>query len=108
MLTPLLGGIAVIKIFPVACTLASADRAAQQKRWERLVAEARTGRTVTAEGLRMSFRPEAEDELRALAAVETGCCSWASWTVERTAEAVVLDVRAGAAAGVATLRAMFR
>src|SRR4029077_14110811 len=36
---------------------------------------------------------EAEDELRALVAVETGCCAWAAWTVEQTAGAVALGVR---------------
>ena len=57
------------------------------------MARALTGRAETADGLRLSFRPEAEDELRALVAVETGCCAWAAWTVEPTAGAVVLDVR---------------
>jgi hypothetical protein len=66
-----------------------------------------TGRAETADGLRLSFRPEAEDELRALVAVETGCCAWATWTVEPTAGAVVLDVRS-AAEGIATLHGMFR
>jgi len=38
--------------------------------------------------------------------VETECCAWATWTVERTAGEIVLDVRA-TAEGIATLRAMF-
>ena len=92
---------------PVACTLGTADLAAQGRRWERLMARALTGRAETADGLRLTFRPEAEDELRALVAVETGCCAWATWTVEPTAGAVVLDVRS-ADEGVATLHTMFR
>jgi hypothetical protein len=92
---------------PVACTLGMADLAAQARRWERLMARALTGRDETPEGLRLFFRPEAEEELRALVAVETGCCAWAAWTVEPTARAVVLDVRS-ADEGIATLRAMFR
>ncbi len=78
---------------PVACTLGVADLAAQRRRWEQLMARALTARDETPDGLRLSFRPEAEDELRALVAVETGCCAWATWTVEPAAGAVVLDVR---------------
>ena len=92
---------------PVACTLTAAGLATQRRRWEQLMARALTGRAETADGLRLSFRPEAEDELRALVAVETGCCAWAAWTVEPTAGAVVLDVRS-ADEGIATLHAMFR
>ena len=92
---------------PVACTLGVAGLAAQRRRWEQLMARALTGRAETADGLRLSFRPEAEDELRALAAVETGCCAWAAWTVEPTAGAVVLDVRS-AGEGITVVHAMFR
>ena len=92
---------------PVACTLTAGGLAAQRRRWEQLMARTLTGRAETADGLRLSFRPEAEDELRALVAVETECCAWAAWTVEPTAGAVVLDVRS-AAEGIATLHAMFR
>ncbi len=95
------------KSIPVACTLSAADLAAQAGRWERLMARALTARAETADGLRLSFQPEAEEELRALAAVETGCCRWATWTVERDGGAVVLGVRS-AAEGVATLHSMFR
>jgi len=95
------------KSIPVACTLTRGDLAAQQRRWEQLMARTLTGRAETADGLRLSFRPEAEDELRALVAVETRCCAWAAWTVEPTAGAVVLDVRS-AAEGIATVHAMFR
>jgi len=91
---------------PVACTLGAADLPAQRRRWEQLMARALTARAETADGLRLSFRPEAEDELRALVAVETGCCAWAAWTVEPTAGAVVLDVRS-ADEGIAALQAMF-
>src|SRR5215469_18301539 len=92
---------------PIACTLAATGLAAQRRRWDQLMARALTGRDETPDGLRLSFRPEAEDELRALVAVETGCCAWAAWTVEPTAGAVVLDVRS-ADEGIATLHAMFR
>jgi hypothetical protein len=94
------------KSIPVACTLGAADLAAQHRRWEQLMARALTGRDETPDGLRLSFRPEAEDELRALVAVETGCCAWATWTVEPADGAVVLGVRS-ADEGIATLHGMF-
>ena len=94
---------------PVACTLTPAGLAAQARRWEQLMARALTGRAETADGMRLSFRPGpgTEGELRALVAVETECCSWATWTVERTAGTIVLQVRS-TAEGVAALHGMFR
>ena len=91
---------------PVACTLTPAGLAAQGERWHRLMARVMTERAETADGLRIRFRLEAEEELRALVAVETECCSWATWTVERDAGTIVLDVRS-TAVGVATLAGMF-
>ena len=94
---------------PIACTLSAAGLAAQARRWEQLIARAMTELTETADGLRVSFRPEpgVEDELRRLVAVESECCSWAAWTVETDAEATVLDVRS-TGPGIAALHAMFR
>jgi hypothetical protein len=94
------------KSIDIACTLGVADLAGQARRWQRLMAQALTGRDETPDGLRLSFRPEAEDELRALVAVETGCCAWATWTVEPADGAVVLGVRS-ADVGTATLHGMF-
>jgi hypothetical protein len=93
---------------PVACTLTPADLAAQRVRWERLAARAMTGRAETADGLRLTFRPEpgAAGELRRLAAVENECCSWAVWTVTEHAGKLVLEVTS-AADGVAALHALF-
>jgi hypothetical protein len=92
---------------PVACALTAADLAAQGRRWLRLAARAMTGRAETAHGIRVSFRPEpgAEEELRALVAVEAECCPWATWTVEASAGRLVLDVRS-AGDGVAALHGM--
>ena len=95
-------------ITPVACTLASADRATQAGGWEQLAARAMTQRVETARGLRISFHPEpgVGEELCKLVAVENQCCPWADWTVEANAEQVVLDVRS-AGEGIATLHSMF-
>ena len=94
---------------PVACALGSADLAAQCSRWEQLAARAMTGRTETADGLRLRFRrePGAEQELRALAAAENECCPWAAWMVRADAGQIVLDVRSASAEGIAALHGMF-
>jgi len=93
---------------PVACALTPADLAAQGGRWEQLAARAMTERTQTGHGLRLAFRPEpgAEQQLRALVAVETECCPWADWTVKTNDGQVVLEVRS-TGAGIAALHDMF-
>jgi hypothetical protein len=93
---------------PVACSLNRAGLAEQAGRWERLAARAMIERTRTAAGFRIGFRPEpgAEAELRALAAVETGCCPWATWTVRAGATRLVLEVRS-TGDGIAALHGMF-
>ncbi len=93
---------------PVACSLTSADLAAQGERWKRLAAMALTERAETSDGLRLAFRtgPEAERELRALAAIETDCCAWAQWKVTASQDRLVLHVRS-AGEGVAVLHGMF-
>jgi|SRR5690348_2518484 MerR family copper efflux transcriptional regulator len=92
---------------PIACTLGATGLAAQRRRWERLMTEALTGREETPDGLRLSFRPGAEDELRALVAIERECCPWASWTVMAGPGEVTLGIRAPAE-GAAVLYEMFR
>lgn len=93
---------------PVACALTPGDLAARFARWERLSARAMTRRAETADGLRLSFRrePGVEEELRALAAMESECCPWAEWVVETNAREVVLGIRS-AGEGIATLHGMF-
>src|SRR5580693_7618953 len=93
----------------VACTLTSGDLAAQGESWARLAARAMSGRALTDDGLRVSFRAEAgvEDELRRLVAVEKECCAWAAWTVQAAGAEVVLEVSSAAAEGVTVLHGMF-
>jgi hypothetical protein len=73
---------------PIACTLTSDDLAAQRERWHRLTLDEREE---TADGLRLVFRdlPGTRDELRALVAIETVCCAWATWELD----GVVLHIR---------------
>jgi hypothetical protein len=94
---------------PVACTLTPAGLAAQAGRWQRLMARAMAERAETADGLRMSFRPEpgTEEELHRLVAVESECCAWADWTVGLIAGNLMLEVRS-TGAGIAALHGMFR
>ena len=93
---------------PVACSLTTEGLAEQGGRWARLAAGALTALALTADGLRLDFRPEPgiEEELRALVAVETQCCPWATWTVQASATQLALDVRA-AGDGVTALHGMF-
>lgn len=93
---------------PVACSLTAAGLAAQAGRWKQLAARAMAERAETTHGLRIGFHPGpgVEQELRALAAVETECCPWATWTVTASAERIVLDIRS-AGEGVAALHTMF-
>jgi hypothetical protein len=93
---------------PVACSLSTKGLAEQAGRWARLAARALTGRALTADGLRLGFRPEPgiEEELRALVAVETRCCPWATWTVQASQTQLALDVRA-TGDGVTALHGMF-
>lgn len=78
----------------VACTLGTADLALQSRRWQELRARAGLDRVPTEKGLVMHFsnEPGVEDELRALVAVESECCSWANWSVNVEDEQVVLCV----------------
>jgi hypothetical protein len=92
---------------PIACALTPADLAGQARRWQRLIDRTLTERAETAGGVRLRFRLEGETELRALAAVESRCCPWASWTVTAGPGEVTLDVRAPAE-GAAVLHEMFR
>ncbi len=95
------------ELVPIACTLTPAGLRGQARRWARLTGRDLTGRAETADGLRLRFRPEGEAELRALVAVESECCPWASWTVTAGPGEVTLDVRA-TAEGAAVLHEMFR
>ena len=92
---------------PIACTLTSADLRGQARRWQRLIGRDLTGRTETDDGLRLWFRPQGEAELRALVAIESECCRWASWTVMSGPGEVTLGIRAPAE-GAAILHEMFR
>jgi hypothetical protein len=88
---------------PVACTLSQSDLQALSSRWARLAASAQAE-----DGLRIAFSADAdgERELAELVAVERDCCAWASWSVERSEDRLVLVVSADGE-GVGALHGMF-
>src|SRR5712691_3378129 len=91
----------------VACTLSIRDLAAQADRWRALRAAAQTDRAETDDGLMLRFRPDpgVDAELRALAAAENECCSWARWDVRADTDGVVLHATS-TGEGVAALHGM--
>jgi len=91
----------------VACELGSDEMGAQVKRWIRLGRDAGLERAETQDGLQIRFRdePAVEEELRALAAAESSCCSWARWEVRRADGDVILTV-SSTPEGAATLHTM--
>ncbi len=92
----------------IACTLGANDLAALAARWRTVRSEAELGRHNTREGLRMEFRADAgvEDELRALVAVESECCAWATWNVEGQTDRLSVVV-ASTGEGIVALHGMF-
>lgn len=93
---------------PVACALASADRATQADRWKHIAKRAMTQRARTARGIRVTFRndPGVEDSLRQLVTIESECCAWATWIVEKHEEELILDVSSATDEGIAALYGM--
>ena len=92
----------------IACELGGDETSAQVKRWMRLGRDAGLERVETEDGLRIRFRdePTVGEELRALVAVESSCCSWALWEVGRADGDLILTV-SSTPEGAATLHTMF-
>ena len=92
----------------IACTLTGEDLSKQSRRWQQLRTRAEIERVEVEDGLRVRFRclEGVEQELRALVAVEIGCCAWARWEVVREADSFVMAV-SSIGEGVAALHSMF-
>ncbi len=93
---------------PIACSLPPGEQVPRVDRWRALAARYLLDEEATAEGVRLRYRlePEAVSELEDLARLERDCCGWADWRVERTDDAVVLEVTAEGD-GAAAVRSMF-
>ncbi len=63
----------------------------------------------TSSGQRLAFRAgqEVADELEELAALERGCCSFATWSVDRTGDQLILDISAAGQEGAEAVHALF-
>jgi hypothetical protein len=94
----------------VACALTDMDLKTQRERWINLVQHFAIARSETDEGLRLAFKrhPAVEAELRALVEVENECCSWATWSVERSDEGELVMAARSQGDGIAALHGMFR
>lgn len=92
----------------IACTLLPAQLADRRAAWERLIERALCQRRPIPEGMQLIFgtREGVENELRELAQLEAGCCSFADWKVQRRGDEVALEVTARGE-GVAAVRALF-
>jgi hypothetical protein len=93
---------------PVACTLSATNLKTQRERWLDLGRNFGIARDETEDGLRLTFRDHAavEAELQSLVDVESSCCTWAAWSVERDEGVLVMTARSQGE-GVATLHGMF-
>jgi len=92
----------------VACSLTATGMSERRARWQALAARAFVGRETTGRGIRLEFRPEAEDELRELALLERDCCRFADWEVSTAGGHAVLDVTGDSEESVAAVQSMFR
>ena len=93
----------------VACTLNETNLKTQRERWINLGENFGLGRYETDDGLRLTFKdhPAVEAELQALVAVETECCSWAAWSVERGEDGALVMAARSQDDGIAALHGMF-
>ncbi len=92
---------------PIACTLTPDELGDRRALWERIDPSARC-RTGDEGGFRIVYRAT-EDVARllpSLAAAEADCCGFATWTVTREDDALVLAVT-GPEAGIEALRHQF-
>jgi hypothetical protein len=94
---------------PIACTLGAADLTTLAGRWSAVRKRTELRRNETTDGLRLDFRVDdgVEDELRALVAVESECCAWAEWSVERHGDELRVSLTADGE-GIEAAHSMFR
>jgi hypothetical protein len=92
----------------IACSLTASELPERRRRWLALTDRALVGRTVTTDGVRLTFRaaPGVEDELQALAELERECCGFAAFEVAAAGDRVTLDVKSSGD-GVTAVRELF-
>jgi len=94
---------------PVACSLGQADLAGRADRWRALAGRALARVSSTPRGLLLVFGagPDVADELEALAALERGCCAFATWSVRADGGEIVLEVSGDGDEAAAAIQSMF-
>lgn len=80
---------------PSACTLPTADRPLRVAEFDALFATATSAERVAPGELRFALPPEVAGTAAALAARETGCCSFFTFTLTLTAGELTLGVSVG-------------
>jgi hypothetical protein len=92
-----------------ACSLSQADLAGRAARWRDLAEVALVRVSRTSLGQRLVFRAGqgVADELEELAALERGCCSFATWSVDSAGDQLILDITAGGPGGAEAVHALF-
>jgi hypothetical protein len=77
---------------PIACTLPADEVPGRLALIDALAADALLERVPIPRGVRLRFRAGAEPRVRELATLESRCCALLTFAVERSGDAVVLDV----------------
>jgi hypothetical protein len=89
----------------IPCSLSEPEGDQRTQAWSAL-SPLVLSRARTADGFRVVFDPAALERIEQLAAAESSCCGWATWSVEAHPEHAVLDV-SGPQAPVDELAAAF-
>ena len=93
----------------VACSLGPGDQAGRAARWKVLTERSLARAARTERGVSLTFRvdPGVAEELRDLAALERGCCAFATWSVHEHGAELTLDVTGDSTDAVAAVRSLF-
>ncbi len=93
---------------PIACTLNPGEMTDRRALWERIDSAA-VARTAERGGFRIAYQAteDVSQLLPSLVAAEAECCAFATWTVTRQADTLVLTVT-GPDDGIEALRNEFR
>ncbi len=93
----------------VACSLSQGDLARRAARWRTLADAALEQVSTTEQGQRLAFHdsPGIAGELEELSALERGCCSFATWSVTKVDDRLVLDISSATEEGAQAVQAVF-
>ena len=75
----------------VACTLTPDEHQQVSSAWQALFRRALIVREAVAGGIRLTFAPDAENELRRLIEIEAECCSWVTFALDGSSVTMTAD-----------------